>query len=251
MVKELDTFQLPVEGGSFNNCEIVVLLGENGCGKSTLIKMLTGIKGYTPDEVEFDLPKLFVSYKPQTILPSFNGTVEELLCEKIPDVYAVPQFVSDVIKPLKVDILFDNDVQKLSGGELQRVALTVALGKKAKVYFIDEPSAYLDAEQRITASKVIKRFVLNSNKTAFIVEHDFIMASYLADKVIVFEGTPAIECVANPPCTLLEGMNKFLEMMSITFRRDSTNYRPRINKMGSVKDQEQKKAGKYFYYDEV
>ncbi len=92
------------------------------------------------------------------------------------------QFLSDIIKPLSVNGLYDNEVQKLSGGELQRVALVLALGKKAKVYLIDEPSAYLDSEQRIIASKVMKRFVLNSNKSAFVVEHDFIMATYIADR---------------------------------------------------------------------
>lgn len=92
------------------------------------------------------------------------------------------QFLSDVVKPLNVPAYYDLEVQKLSGGELQRVALVLALGKKANVYLIDEPSAYLDSEQRIIASKVIKRFILNSNKTAFVVEHDFIMATYLADR---------------------------------------------------------------------
>jgi ATP-binding cassette subfamily E protein 1 len=92
------------------------------------------------------------------------------------------QFISDIIKPLNVHNLYDNEVQKLSGGELQRVALVLALGKKANVYLIDEPSAYLDSEQRIIASKVMKRFVLNSNKSAFVVEHDFIMATYIADR---------------------------------------------------------------------
>jgi ATP-binding cassette subfamily E protein 1 len=66
-------------------------------------------------------------------------------------------------------------VEHLSGGELQRVALCLCLGKPAEVYLIDEPSAYLDSEQRITASKVIKRFILHAKKTAFVVEHDFIM----------------------------------------------------------------------------
>jgi ATP-binding cassette subfamily E protein 1 len=46
-------------------------------------------------------------------------------------------------------------------------------------------------------------------------------------------------------------MNKFLKMMNITFRRDPYNFRPRINKIGSVKDKEQKEKGTYFYYDEI
>jgi ATP-binding cassette subfamily E protein 1 len=126
----------------------------------------------------------------------------------------------------------------------------LALGKAAQVYLIDEPSAYLDSEQRVIAAKILKRFTLNANKTAFVVEHDFIMATYLADRVIVYEGTPARECVARAPVGLLEGMNKFLKILGITFRRDKTNFRPRINKFGSTKDQEQKKSGKYFYTDD-
>jgi ATP-binding cassette subfamily E protein 1 len=82
---------------------------------------------------------------------------------------------------MKLDDIIDLQVQKLSGGELQRVALILALGKPANVYLLDEPSAYLDSEQRIVTAKVIKRFIINSRKSAFVVEHDFIMATYLAD----------------------------------------------------------------------
>uniref|UniRef100_I1R0V4 ABC transporter domain-containing protein n=1 Tax=Oryza glaberrima TaxID=4538 RepID=I1R0V4_ORYGL len=120
----------------------------------------------------------------------------------------------------------------------------------ADIYLIDEPSAYLDSEQRIVASKVIKRFILHAKKTAFIVEHDFIMATYLADKVIVYEGRPSIDCTANAPQSLVSGMNKFLSHLDITFRRDPTNYRPRINKLDSTKDREQKSAGSYYYLDD-
>ncbi|MBA0584199.1 hypothetical protein Gorai_015024, partial [Gossypium raimondii] len=121
----------------------------------------------------------------------------------------------------------------------------------ADIYLIDEPSAYLDSEQRIVASKVIKRFILHAKKTAFVVEHDFIMATYLADRVIVYEGKPSVDCIANSPQSLLTGMNLFLSVsfaavapshLDITFRRDPTNYRPRINKLDSTKDREQKSA---------
>ncbi len=112
-----------------------------------------------------------------------------------------------------------------------------------------QPSAYLDSEQRIIAAKVIKRFILHAKKTAFVVEHDFIMATYLADRVIVYEGEPGKQCTANAPQTLLTGMNMFLKQLEVTFRRDPTNYRPRINKRDSVKDREQKLAGKYFFLE--
>ena len=75
------------------------------------------------------------------------------------------------------------------------------------------------------------------------------MATYLADRVIVYDGTPSIKARANSPESLLTGMNSFLKDLEITFRRDPTNYRPRINKAESVKDKEQKLAGNYFFLD--
>ena len=127
-----------------------------------------------------------VSYKPQTIDPSFEGTVRELLFAKAGQAWITATFMSEVTKPLKLDNIIDNEVQKLSGGQLQRVAIILALAKGADCYLIDEPSAYLDSEQRVICAKVIKRFIINNHKSAFIVEHDFIMSTYLADQVIVY-----------------------------------------------------------------
>jgi len=247
MKKKLGEFELEVKGGQFTDSEIIVMLGENGTGKTTFIRMLAG--RLEPDDGT-KAPMLHVSYKPQKISPKSQGTVRQLLHEKIRDSYIHPQFIADVIKPLNMEALYDQEVQNLSGGELQRVALTLCLGKPADVYLIDEPSAYLDSEQRLHAAKVIKRFILHAKKTAFVVEHDFIMATYLADRVIVFDGTPSISTVANTPRSLLNGMNQFLESLEITFRRDPNNFRPRINKLDSVKDTEQKKSGNYFFLED-
>jgi len=224
------------------------MLGENGTGKTTFIRMLAGM--LKPDNEDISIPELHVSYKPQKISPKFEGTVLQLLNRKIRDSYMHPQFASDVTKPLQLEAIIDQEVTNLSGGELQRVALILCLGQPADVYLIDEPSAYLDSEQRIIAARVIKRFILHAKKTAFIVEHDFIMATYLADRVVVYEGEPSIDCIANSPQTLITGMNKFLKSLDITFRRDPTNFRPRINKLESVKDKEQKDSGNYFFMDD-
>jgi len=256
-------FKLHVETGQFTDSEIVVMLGENGTGKTTFIRMLAGLqmsdeqtiakKDFGEDSVEFaevGVPRMSVSYKPQKISPKFQGSVRQLFHKKIRDAYIHPQFISDVIRPLSMEHLMDQEVKNLSGGELQRVAITLCLGKPADIYLIDEPSAYLDSEQRIHASKVIKRYILHAKKTAFVVEHDFIMATYLADRVIVYDGNPGIECTAHSPQGLLSGMNTFLKQLRITFRRDPTNYRPRINKYNSVKDSEQKKSGNFFFMEE-
>ena len=250
MIRTQGSFSLDVRMGEFTDSEIIVMLGENGTGKTTFIRMLAGL--VEPDEgsASVDVPEFHVSYKPQKISPKFPGTVRQLLHKKIRESYMHPQFVSDVMKPLNIESLFDFEVQNLSGGELQRVAITLSLGTPADIYLIDEPSAYLDSEQRILCSKVIKRFILHSKKTAFIVEHDFIMSAYLADRVIVYEGEPSKNAVANAPQSLLSGMNLFLKNLEITFRRDPSNFRPRINKLDSIKDTEQKEQGKYYYLDD-
>ena len=165
---------------------------------------------------------------------------------KLKQSWSSPLFKTEVLNPLDIDSLLENDVQNLSGGELQRVAIVLALAKPCDVYLIDEPSAYLDSEQRIMAARVMKRWIMSQKKAAFIVEHDFIMVTYLADKVIVFDGKPAEESFCTAPESMVSGMNKFLKMMDITFRRDPNNFRPRINQMGSQKDQEQKQAGEHF-----
>lgn len=247
MQKTLGEFKLKVDQGTFTDSEIVVMLGENGTGKTTFIRMMAG--GLKPDDGT-EVPTLNISYKPQKISPKSTGTVRQLFHEKIRDAYLHPQFIAEVMKPLQIEHIMDQEVQNLSGGELQRVALVLCLGKPADVYLIDEPSAYLDSEQRLVAAKVIKRFILHAKKTGFVVEHDFIMATYLADRVIVFEGIPSINTVANTPQTLLAGMNKFLELLNITFRRDPNNFRPRINKLNSVKDVEQKKGGNFFFLED-
>jgi ATP-binding cassette subfamily E protein 1 len=242
------SFTLEVEPGGFSTSQIVVMLGENGTGKTTFIRMLAGLM--KPDDESVQMPELKVSYKPQKISPSFPGTVRQLLFKKIKNAHQHPQFQTDVAKPLTLEPLLDQDVAHLSGGELQRVAIVLCLGTPADIYLIDEPSAYLDSEQRIIAARVIKRFILHAKRTAFVVEHDFIMATYLADRVIVYTGTPSVKALATSPQPLLSGMNMFLKQLDITFRRDPTNYRPRINKFQSVKDKEQKSSGQYFFTED-
>merc|ERR1740121_3561471 len=212
-----ESFKLEIKAGDFSDSEIIVMLGQNGTGKTTFIRMLAGY--LKPDnefkEDEDGLPELHVSYKPQTISAKFEGTVQDLLLMKVRDAFMHPQFQTDVTKPMLIDAIKDHEVQTLSGGQLQTVALVLTLGKPADIYLIDEPSAYLDVEQRITAARVLRRFILNQKKTAFVVEHDFVMAAYLADRVIVFDGEPGVQCRASPPMPMVAGMNRFLSQLNI------------------------------------
>lgn len=233
MTKTLGPFKLSVEEGIFSNSECIVMLGQNGTGKTTFVKMMAGI--LKPDDTGVELPKLNVSYKPQTIAPKFEGSVRELFYLKLKQSWEAGFFKTEVMIPLNIEPLLDNMVQTLSGGELQRVAIVLCLAKPCNVFLIDEPSAYLDSEQRIVAGKVMKRWIMSSRRAAFVVEHDFIMATYMADKVILFEGTPAKDTKCSGPQAMISGMNKFLKMMDVTFRRDPVNFRPRVNKFASRK----------------
>jgi ATP-binding cassette subfamily E protein 1 len=263
---ERPPFTLHVEAGSFRDGEIIGLMGENGCGKSTFMQALAGT--YDDDrKTVMDTPTnhgdhapasslkhLGVSYKRQHIGPRFRkfpGTVQDFLEARIQHGLGDRLFRLLVMKPLGLEKIESLPVRSLSGGEIQRLAITICLGTPANIYLVDEPSAGLDVEQRIIAAKVMKRWVVSHlGKTAFIIEHDFVMATALYDRVVVYRGDPGIECTAGAPLSPAKGFNEFLRKLDITFRRDPENYRPRINKCNSVLDREQKKVGDYYNLDE-
>ena len=92
-----------------------------------------------PDEAtdaDVEVPEFNVSYKPQKISPKFASKVRHLLHQKIRDSYMHPQFNTDVMKPLRIEELMDQEVVHLSGGELQRVALCLCLGKVMQPLFL-------------------------------------------------------------------------------------------------------------------
>jgi ATP-binding cassette subfamily E protein 1 len=213
------------------------------------VKLLAGIE--KPDEGATSAPyELSVSYKPQYISAEYDGTVEELLRSVKKEDFAASWYQSEVLQPLNVKDLLDRDVNQLSGGELQRVAIATCLSREAQLYLLDEPSAYFDVEERFNMARTIRRIVENRNAAAFVVEHDVIAQDFIADRLVFFDGEPGIRGVANPPTTLRKGMNAFLKEMGVTFRRDPTTKRPRVNKEGSRTDRYQRKIGEYYYVAE-
>lgn len=235
-------FRLNVEPGVAYSGKVIGVLGENGVGKTTFIRQIHSILSAE----YYKGRKLTVSYKPQTLRPNFNGTVEELFGlrkEALED----QVFVTDVYEPLRIRKLSQKNVKELSGGELQRVAVTFSLAIPADIYLLDEPSAYLDVEERLAVSKAIRRTVENRNKVAFVVDHDLAMLDYVSDYLILVEGRPGIEGTVRSPVSLKDGLNKFLSKLNITFRRDAETGRPRANKEGSYLDRQQKSVGEYFY----
>ncbi|VVC72191.1 Cobalamin import ATP-binding protein BtuD [uncultured archaeon] len=242
--KKFKDFRLECAPGEVRRGEIIGILGENAIGKTTFVKLLAGIE--KPDSGEAP-EKLKVSYKPQYVRSEFSGTVGELV-----DSAGIQRdvFESEVKAKLEIGELMEKEVKHLSGGELQRVAIAVALSKEADVYLLDEPSAFLDVEQRLNFAGAVKRVVEGSEKTAFVVDHDLVLVDAVSSRVCVFEGEPAVHGVAGAPEDKRTGMNRFLKGMGITLRRDKDSKRPRVNKPGSQMDSEQKRDGEYYYLSE-
>ncbi len=239
-------FKLTIQPGVAYNGKVVGILGENGVGKTTFIKQIHSVL----NKEYYKGRKLTVSYKPQTLRPNFEGTVEELFNlrkEALED----EMFVTDVYEPLRIKKLSQKNVKELSGGELQRVAVTFNLAIPADIYLLDEPSAYLDVEERLAVSKAIRRTVENRNKTAFVIDHDLAMIDYVSDYLIVVDGVPGVQGNVHPPSSLKDGLNEFLRRVNITFRRDAETGRPRANKEDSFLDRQQKSLGEYFYESSI
>jgi ATP-binding cassette subfamily E protein 1 len=243
--KSYKEFSLNVESGIVHHDEIITAFGPNGIGKTTYAKMLAGVT--KPDSGKIN-KKVKVSYKPQYLASDFSGTVQELLITTAPN-YGTNLFKTEIIRPFSLEELMDKEVQELSGGELQRVSVALTLAQEADIYLFDEPTAFLDVEQRLRAAKAIKRVVESRNCASIILDHDIVFIDYISDRAMVFYGEPGMEGHASAPMNLRSAMNRFLSNVGITFRRDKETKRPRVNKTGSYLDREQKEKGEYYYLD--
>ncbi|MDH5794084.1 MAG: ATP-binding cassette domain-containing protein, partial [Candidatus Bathyarchaeota archaeon] len=242
--KTYEGFKLVAHKGEIRRGEIIGILGPNGIGKTTFIKILAGIEE-ADDGQKFG--ELKVSYKPQYISAEYTGTVQELLMSVAKESFSSSLYKTEILQPLGVNLLLDRNVDELSGGELQKVAIAACLSRKADLYLLDEPSAYLDVEERLNMARIIRRVVENHNTAALVVEHDVVAQDFIADHLLVFTGEPGKRGMANPPLSLRDGMNIFLKEMAVTFRRDPITKRPRVNKEGSKLDKFQKEIGEYYY----
>jgi len=246
MTKTYGDFKLKIEPGEARLGEVIGVLGPNGIGKTTFIKILAGLE--KPDQGSPPTENILrVSYKPQYISTEYEGTVEDLLKLAAKDKFTSSWYQTEIINRLNLSPLFDRNVKELSGGELQKVAIAVCLSRDAEIYLLDEPSAYLDVEERLAMTRAIRRIIEDKCVTAFVVEHDIIAMDFIADRLMIFSGEPGVYGVAGSPTSLLDGMNRFLKEMSITFRRDPDTKRPRVNKEDSRLDKYQKKIGQYYY----
>ena len=238
--KSFKDFKFESDEGKIRKGEILGLVGKNALGKSVFVKMLAGVE--KPDKGES--LKLKISYKPQYIEAEDKFVHEVFSAQKLN-----PVVLEECKRKLNLNTLMEKKLNEISGGELQRVALTLALSQEADIYLFDEPTAFLDIEQRFEFAALLRKVISDKEKSAFVVDHDIVFIDAIANRLIVFEGKSSVDGHASSPYSKRDGMNAFLHMAGITMRRDKDTKRPRINKPGSALDKEQKKNNEYYYTD--
>lgn len=245
IAKEFPGFKLIIDEGEIYFGEVVGIIGPNAIGKTTFMRILVG--ELTPESGEILIKPENISYKPQYISPDYEGTVEEFLLDKAGSVVKTTFAKDALLKPLNLITLLDREVKKLSGGELQKVFIAATLLRDADLYLLDEPSAFIDIEDRLEVALAINRFIKLNGKPALVIDHDLIIIDAISDRIMVFGGYPGIEGHGSKPLPKRDAMNKFLSNVSITMRRDKHSGRPRINKPGSRLDREQRERKEYYY----
>ncbi len=242
--KSYPGFRLTVSEGDLRLGEVLGVVGANALGKTTFLKMIAGVE--SPDSGSVYMTAK-VSYKPQYISTSYRGTVEEALLSAAGDSWSSEPALSTVIRPLGLDALLNKQVPKLSGGELQRLAIALCLLRDADVYALDEPSAFLDVEERLALARILQKYSRDLGKSVVVIDHDVGLIDFASDRLVVFVGEPGRRGQASSPMGKREGMNAFLRELGVTYRRDASSGRPRVNKPGSRLDRYQKEIGEYYY----
>ncbi len=243
--KDFPGFSLKTEPGRLFRGEVVGILGPNAIGKTTFIRMLVGLE--KPDRGR-GLEGFKLSYKPQRLLlkeGEKDSTVREFL--KARDLNLARKENKGLLRFLGTERLLERRMGSLSGGELQAVFILSCLLEERDIIMMDEPSAFLDVEQRLRVAKLLRQRAEERETPILVADHDLQFLDSLSDRLMVFEGEQGVRGHGLEPASLREGMNRFLKELGITYRRDPQTGRPRANKPGSQKDMEQKGRGQYFY----
>jgi ATP-binding cassette subfamily E protein 1 len=239
--KSYPGFTLKVEGKEVKEGQIIGGLGPNGIGKTTFLKVLAGVENDDEGVANINIK---ISYKPQYLEINQDVTVESILSKFE---WNSTENLNLLVNPLRLEKLLQKNISQLSGGELQKVAIATALLQDATLYALDEPSAFLDVEDRIALSKILPNYIKRKGRAGIIIDHDLMLIDLISDSIMVFKGVPNVSGEAIGPLQKREAMNSFLREMGLTYRRDEQTGRPRVNKPGSKLDREQKEKGEYYY----
>ncbi|HIA09607.1 MAG TPA: ribosome biogenesis/translation initiation ATPase RLI [Candidatus Nitrosopelagicus sp.] len=242
--KKYPNFSVTVEPGQIRKGEVLGIMGANALGKTTMMKMIAGAE--KPDSGSL-YKKIKISYKPQYLLNDVDVDVVSLLNKANEGLIEGSQEEEQIIDPLKIKKLYNKSIKNLSGGELQKVSIAACLLQKVDLYALDEPSAFLDVEDRIAVAKFIQQFTRSFGKSAMVIDHDLQLLDLISDSIVIFQGTSGINGHASSPMPKVDAMNEFLKSLNITFRRDEKSKRPRVNKENSRLDKTQKASSNFYY----
>ena len=242
--KKYPNFSVTVEPGQIRKGEVLGIMGANALGKTTMMKMIAGAE--KPDSGSLN-KKIKISYKPQYLLNDVDVDVVSLLNKANEGLIEGSQEEEQIIDPLKIKKLYNKSIKNLSGGELQKVSIAACLLQKVDLYALDEPSAFLDVEDRIAVAKFIQQFTRSFGKSAMVIDHDLQLLDLISDSIVIFQGTSGINGHASSPMPKVDAMNEFLKSLNITFRRDEKSKRPRVNKENSRLDKTQKASSNFYY----
>jgi len=242
--KKFSSFSVTVEPGKVHKGEVLGIMGANALGKTTMMKMIAGVD--KPDTGNVD-KKVKIAYKPQYLQNDIDIEVVALLDKANESPIEGSQEEEQILDPLKIKKLYNKSVKNLSGGELQKVAVATCLLQKVDLYALDEPSAFLDVEDRIAVAKFLQKFVRSFGKSAIVIDHDIQLMDLVSDSMVIFEGESGLKGYATSPLPKADAMNRFLKSLDMTFRRDEKSLRPRVNKLESRLDKNQKVSGNFYY----
>ena len=242
--KKFDSFSVAIEPGKVRKGEVLGIMGANALGKTTMMKMIAGVE--KPDSGSID-KKIKIAYKPQYLQNDSDVEVIALLEKASGGPIEGSQEEEQILDPLKIRKLYNKSIRNLSGGELQKIAVASCLIQKVDLYALDEPSAFLDVEDRIAVGKFLQKFVRSYGKSAIVIDHDLQLMDLVSDSMIIFEGESGKAGTATAPMPKPEAMNRFLKSLDMTFRRDEKSLRPRVNKIESRLDKDQKSSGNFYY----
>ena len=242
--KKFPAFNVQIEAGEVKKGQVMGIMGANALGKTTMMKMIAGVD--KPDVGSID-KKVKIAYKPQYLTNDVDIDVVSLLDKANGNPIEGSIEEEQITEPLNIKKLYNKSVRNLSGGELQKVAVATCLLQKVDLYALDEPSAFLDVEDRIAVAKFLQKFVRSYGKSAIVIDHDLQLMDLVSDSMVIFEGTSGLEGHGSEPLSKVDAMNRFLKSLDITFRRDEKTLRPRVNKDGSQLDKVQKGSSNFYY----
>ncbi len=242
--KKFPAFNVQIEAGEVKKGQVMGIMGANALGKTTMMKMIAGVD--KPDVGSID-KKVKIAYKPQYLTNDVEIDVVSLLDKANGNPIEGSIEEEQITEPLNIKKLYNKSVRNLSGGELQKVAVATCLLQKVDLYALDEPSAFLDVEDRIAVAKFLQKFVRSYGKSAIVIDHDLQLMDLVSDSMVIFEGTSGLEGHGSEPLSKVDAMNRFLKSLDITFRRDEKTLRPRVNKDGSQLDKVQKGSSNFYY----